>query len=127
MHDSGASHGVQVAAIDRHGVLYLLDQNPSRVLKLNPRTGKQIYPGYPPGHEAIAGSWQPWIIASPQERSIQIMFGNSFYGQAVFEDPHWDFRTLNFDSDVALAAEKAGAVLNSTNPDLRSFRAPVEG
>src|SRR5256714_1221381 len=38
---SGSAHGVQVAAIDRHGVLYLLDQNPSRVLKLNPRTGKQ--------------------------------------------------------------------------------------
>jgi feruloyl esterase len=89
----------------------------------NSRTGKPIYPGYPPGHEAIAGAWQPWIIASPQENSIQIMFGNSFYGQAVFEDSHWDFRTLNFDTDVALAAEKAGTVLNSTNPDLRSFRA----
>lgn len=89
----------------------------------NPRTGKQIYPGYPPGHEAIPGAWQPWIIASPQEKSIQIMFGNSFYGQAVFEDPQWNFRTLNFDTHVTLAAEKAGTVLNSTNPDLRSFRA----
>jgi sugar lactone lactonase YvrE len=37
----GAAHGVQVAAMDARGVLYLLDQNPSRVLKLNPRTGKQ--------------------------------------------------------------------------------------
>jgi feruloyl esterase len=89
----------------------------------NPRTGKQIYPGYPPGHEAIAGAWLPWIIAAPQDKSIQIMFGNSFYGQAVFEDPQWDFRTLNFDTDVTLAAEKAGIVLNSNNPDLRSFRA----
>jgi pimeloyl-ACP methyl ester carboxylesterase len=94
----------------------------------NPRTGKQIYPGYPPGHEAIPGAWQPWIIAAPREKSIQAqsiqsMFGNSFYGQAVFEDPNWDFRKLNFDTDVALAAEKAGTVLNSTNPDLRSFRA----
>jgi feruloyl esterase len=89
----------------------------------NPRTGKPIYPGYPAGHEAIAGTWQPWIIAAPQEKSLQIMFGNSFYGQAVFEDPNWDFRTLNFDTDVAVAAEKAGTVLNATNPDLRSFRA----
>lgn len=89
----------------------------------NPRTGKQIYPGYPPGHEAIPGAWQPWIIASPAEKSIQFMFGNSFYGQAVFEDPRWDFRTLEFDADVALAEEKAGSVLNSNNPDLRSFRA----
>jgi feruloyl esterase len=89
----------------------------------NPRTGRQIYPGYPPGHEAIPGAWQPWIIAAPQDKSIQIMFGNSFFGQAVFEDPKWDFRSLNFDTDVALAAEKAGIVLNSNNPDLRSFRA----
>ena len=32
---------MQVAAIDARGVLYLLDQNPSRVLTLNPRTGAQ--------------------------------------------------------------------------------------
>src|SRR2546421_1328270 len=37
----GSAHGVQVAAIDRLGRLYLLDQNPSRVLRLNPRTGAQ--------------------------------------------------------------------------------------
>ena len=37
----GAAHGVQVAAIDKRGVLYLLDQNPSRVVTLNPRTGAQ--------------------------------------------------------------------------------------
>ena len=89
----------------------------------NPRTGKQIFPGYPAGHEAVPGAWRPWIINSPQEKSIQISFGNSFFGQAVFEAPNWDFRTLNFDSDVAVALEKAGAVLNSTSPDLRTFRA----
>jgi hypothetical protein len=39
--DAGADNGVQVAAIDAKGVLYLLDQHPARVVKLNPRTGKQ--------------------------------------------------------------------------------------
>ena len=37
----GAAHGVQVAATDRSGALYLLDQAPARVLKLDPRTGAQ--------------------------------------------------------------------------------------
>lgn len=37
----GVPHGVQVAAVDRSGVLYLLDQAPARVLKLDPRTGAQ--------------------------------------------------------------------------------------
>jgi sugar lactone lactonase YvrE len=37
----GAVHGVQVAAIDAKGRLYLLDQHPARVLILDPSTGKQ--------------------------------------------------------------------------------------
>jgi sugar lactone lactonase YvrE len=37
----GAAHGVQVAAVDRAGVLYLLDQAPARIVKLDPRTGHQ--------------------------------------------------------------------------------------
>jgi len=84
----------------------------------NPRTGKQIFPGYPMGTEAVAGAWSPWILPPV----VQAGFGNSYYGQAVFEQPNWDFRTLNFDTDVEFGDAKAGAVLNSTNPDLRSFR-----
>ena len=37
----GAQHGVQVAATDRAGLLYLLDQDPARVVTLDPRTGAQ--------------------------------------------------------------------------------------
>ena len=85
----------------------------------NPRTGKQIFPGYPMGAEAIPGGWSPWILPP----GLQAMFGNSYYGQAVFEQANWDFRTLDFDADVEFGNTKAGSILNSTNPDLRSFRA----
>ena len=54
---------------------------------------------------------------------IQFAFGNSYYGAAVFEDPKWDFRTHGFRSRRALGDDKAGPMLNATNPDLRSFRA----
>jgi feruloyl esterase len=84
----------------------------------NPRTGKQIFPGYPMGTEAIAGGWSPWIMPP----GLQASFGNSYYGQAVFEQATWNFHTLNFDTDVEFGDAKAGTVLNSTNPDLRSFR-----
>ena len=89
----------------------------------NPRTGAQIFPGYEPGTEAGAGGWSAWIAAAPPERAIQFGFANSYYGQAVFEQPKWDFRTLDFDADAAFGDRKAGSILNSTNPDLRSFRA----
>ena len=96
----------------------------------NPRTGAQIAPGFSPGTEAVPGGWVPWIVpqlppGAPQggRGSVLSMFGNSHYGHAVFEDPTWDFRTLNFDTDVAFGIEKTGAILNSNSPDLRSFRA----
>jgi feruloyl esterase len=85
----------------------------------NPRTGKQIFPGYPMGTEAIPGGWSPWMLPP----GLQSIFGNSYYGQAVFEQANWDFRTLSFDVDVEFGDAKAGPVLNATNPDLRSFRA----
>ena len=37
----GKAHGVQVAARDRHGRLYVLDQAPARVIVLNPEAGTQ--------------------------------------------------------------------------------------
>jgi len=84
----------------------------------NPRTGEQIYPGYEPGTEAEAGAWALWILGP----SAQSLFGNTFFGQAVFEDPHWDWRSFDIDRDVSVADDKTASTLNSYNPDLRSFR-----
>jgi feruloyl esterase len=89
----------------------------------NPRTGKQIYPGYSPGTEGAPGSWAGWIINTPPESAIQFAFGNSYYGHAVFEDRNWDYRSLDYDADVEFGDRKAGVVINANNPDLRSFRA----
>ena len=89
----------------------------------NPRTQERIFAGQPLGTEAVLGGWSAWITPANPAAAIQFAFGNSYYGAAVFEDPKWDFRTLDFDRDVAIGDVKAGSVLNATNPDLRSFRA----
>jgi len=39
----------------------------------------------------------------------------------VFEDPKWDCRTLNFDSDVTKALQRDHGVLSAVNADLRPF------
>ena len=83
----------------------------------SPTTGQPIYPGYEPGTEADAAGWRIWIVGP-----VQAAFGNTFYGQAVYEDPHWDWHTFDFDRDLRVADEKTAAILNSDNPDLRSFR-----
>ena len=89
----------------------------------NPKTGEKIYPGMPPGAEAAAGTWNTWITPADPTKSIQSNFGNTYYGQAVFEDPKWDFRKADFDADVKFADAKVGSHLSSTSPDLRSYRA----
>ena len=89
----------------------------------HPRTGETIFPGYPPGTEAIPSGWSVWITPSDPASALQFSFGNSYFGQAVLERPSWDYRRLTFDSGVAQADRKAGSVVDSTNPDLRSYRA----
>jgi feruloyl esterase len=73
--------------------------------------------------EGEPGTWSSWIIPTANRTPAQFGFANSYYGQAVYEDPKWDFRTLNFDEDVRYGDEKVGTVINSNSPDLRSFRA----
>ena len=89
----------------------------------NPRTGVRSFRGIRLGRKLCPEAGQPGSRRKRRNPPIQFRFGNTYYGQAVFEDPKWDFRKLNFDSDVAFGDEKAGSVLNSYNPDLRSFRA----
>ncbi|HEY6332936.1 MAG TPA: tannase/feruloyl esterase family alpha/beta hydrolase [Blastocatellia bacterium] len=89
----------------------------------NPRTGEQIMPGYSPGTEAVPGAWGLWITGGSPGHSLQFMFGSTYYADTVFGDLKWDYRTLNFDSDLKLADSKTAQVLNSTDPDLRAFKA----
>jgi feruloyl esterase len=79
----------------------------------NPRTGQEIFPGLAPGSElgwgALAGGPEPFGI--PVEH----------FKYVVFKDPAWDFKTLNFDGDVALADKIDNGLLNATDPNLKDF------
>jgi feruloyl esterase len=93
----------------------------------NPRTGRQISPGYEPGAEDTAGipgiSFASYVFGAGPGASLDAIFSSAFFGGFVFENPAWKFSDLNFDSDVAKTEEKVGAWLNATNPDLTAFRA----
>jgi len=79
----------------------------------NPRTGEQIFPGWARGTEA---SWAPYFIDPAEARR------NEFWRLWVFNDPNWDWRTFDFDRDLAYADTKMAAV-NSNDPDLKPFKA----
>lgn len=87
---------------------------------VNPRTGKSIYPGYPPGSEALPQNWSAWITSAS---SNQRQFANQFYGTVVLEKPGWDFRNFDFDKDVSRTDATIGPTINSNDPDLSAFAA----
>lgn len=74
----------------------------------NPRTGEIIFPGLARGSER---GWQ----GQPVPVAI------SYFKHVVFEDPEWDFRTFDFDGDVARADRLDNGTLNAIDPDLRPF------
>ncbi len=86
----------------------------------NPRTGEQVFPGYMRGGEAGWGQWIAGTAVPP--RDFQHWISVAFFSNLVFADPNWDWKTFDFDKDVAFADKKVGAVVNQTNPDLAAFR-----
>jgi len=78
----------------------------------NPRTKQQIFPALEPGSEL---GWAR--KAGPQPDPLAI----SYWRYIVFKDPNWDYKTFNFDSDVALGDRIAKDILNATNTDLKAF------
>jgi feruloyl esterase len=89
----------------------------------NPRTGEQIYPGWPKGSEAptvspsgmpTAGWQQYWGTSEPVRAN--------FWRYWVFNDPKWDWWSFDFDRQIALADEKVGHLIDQVSPDLGGFR-----
>jgi feruloyl esterase len=79
----------------------------------NPRTGESIYPGLVKGSERGWGGHTagPNIFATADQ----------FFKFMVFKDPSWDYRTFDFDADIAYAVNNFGHIVNATSPDLRAF------
>jgi feruloyl esterase len=49
-------------------------------------------------------------------------FGDTYFGQVLFEQKNWDSRKLDFDKDIAFSDRIGSPVVDSINSDLRSFR-----
>lgn len=90
----------------------------------NPRTGALIEAGFSPGGEAVPANWPIWITgASAPQLGIGKLFANQFFADMVFENPKWDPKSFDFDTDVKFMDDKLGAALNSMDPNLRAFKA----
>jgi feruloyl esterase len=83
-------------------------------LPVKKRSGELIYPGLLPGGET---GWAMLTRASPEPGSIDV----GMFRYVAHEDPGWDWRTFELESDTALADKKAG-FMQAINPDLSAFK-----
>jgi len=79
----------------------------------NPRTGQVLFPSLVPGSElgwgVLGGGPDP--------------YGNllDHYKYVVFKNPNWDWKTFNFDWDIARSEQPENTLMNATDPNLRPF------
>jgi feruloyl esterase len=78
----------------------------------NPQTGDVIYPTLEPGSEL---GWATLSGPEPFQPTVD------HFKYVVFKDPNWDWKTLNFAGDVALADKIDNETINATVTDLKPF------
>ena len=79
----------------------------------NPRTGELIFPGFPPGSEqlltALTSGNEPFPVAT------------SYFRDIVFGDPQWDFKSFDYDKDLAAAYKAGSDILDVPSDGLSKF------
>jgi feruloyl esterase len=85
----------------------------------NPRTGELIFAGWPRGSEGFGDSaiqgWRQYVL-DPQE-PMRVGFFRYF----LFHDPNWDYRTIDWDRDLAYAEQKM-PYMAAVDRDLTPFK-----
>jgi Tannase and feruloyl esterase len=87
---------------------------------VNPRTHVQIYPGLEVGGEGPQPGNPGWGLIMNGKEPFAI--DAPVLGGMGFDNPRWDWRTFDFDHDVALVDAKLFGTLNAINPDLSDFK-----
>jgi feruloyl esterase len=81
---------------------------------VNPRTGATIFPGLERGTEL---GWS--TFGGPRPFAL----GTQMFQFMVFGNPAWDYKTLNFDTDMAKVAALEKGNINVLDPNLDRFAA----
>ena len=80
---------------------------------INPRTGAELFSSLMPGSEL------GWAVQAQGPEPAANLYDQ--YRYVVFKDPNWDWKTFDFDKDVARGNRPENLIMNATNPDMKAF------
>jgi feruloyl esterase len=85
----------------------------------SPKTGEQIFTGWPRGSEGFgesAGqSWRAYVMDPPEPMRV------GFFRYFLFHDPNWDWKTIDYDRDLTYAEQKL-PFMHAVERDLSPFK-----
>jgi feruloyl esterase len=82
----------------------------------SPTTGERIFTGWPMGSENSGDQgWDRYLMDPPEPMRVEL------FRYFLFHDPNWDWRTINWDRDLAYAQRKLG-FMNAISADLSGFK-----
>lgn len=71
----------------------------------NPRTGERLHPGWP-----VGANPSPTMVVGREPEQVAI---DTF--RAVFQNPGWDYHTMDFDKDIALSDKLGNQLMNAAD------------
>ena len=85
----------------------------------NPRTGEQVFTGWPRGSEGFGDapgqSWGAYIMNPLEPMRV------GFFKYFLFHDPNWDYRSIDWERDLAYAEQKM-PFMAAVEKDLSPFK-----
>jgi feruloyl esterase len=85
----------------------------------NPRTGALIYPGYEPGGEF---GWSPLVVGLVDEPGTPAVPAFiDIIRIFAFQNPNYDWRTFDFDHDMAFVDHKIGQIVDDQKLNLTPY------
>jgi feruloyl esterase len=85
----------------------------------SPRTGEQIVTGWPRGSESFGDSpiqsWRTYVMDPAEPMRV------GFFKYFLFHDPNWDWRTIDWERDLAYAEQRM-PFMAAVDRDLSAFK-----
>ncbi len=84
--------------------------------------GDASLPGFlPSGGEEDPNGWPSWVTGPARGKAAGVAYASGFFGNLVYDDSRWDFRTFEPVRGLADARAKTGTALDAMDTDLSAF------
>jgi feruloyl esterase len=84
--------------------------------------GERLYSPYVRGAESGGGAWERYVTGDRSQDGRHYQLADGFLKYVVFQDPGYDFRRFNYDTDLPKALAKVSPMIDAMDPNLKPLQ-----